>query len=68
MPQAQWPWRILRGVTATLCGAYIEQELAGAREKFDATRYEAYEQTAVLVHALIQAPKFRDFLPLPAYA
>jgi malate synthase len=42
--------------------------LTGAREKFEATRYQAYEQAAVLMRALIQAPKFPDFLTVPAYA
>jgi malate synthase len=57
-----------RAVTAALCDEYIEQELTGAGEKFDATRYQAYEQAAVLMRALIQAPKFPEFLTVPAYA
>jgi malate synthase len=57
-----------RAVTVALCDEYIEQELTRAREKFDATRYQAYEQAAVLMRALIQAPKFPEFLTVPAYA
>ena len=54
-------------VTTVLCDAYIEQGLASAREKFDATRHDAYEQAAELMRALIEAPGFPDFHTVPAY-
>lgn len=55
-----------RPVTATLCDTYIDEELAGGREKYDATRYHAYEEAAALMFALIQATKFEEFLTVPA--
>lgn len=55
-----------RPVTATLCDTYIDEELAGAREKYDATRYQAYEEAAVLMRALIQATKFEELLAVSA--
>jgi malate synthase len=33
----------------------------------DAVRYESYEKAAKLMRDLIRAPKFIDFLTLPAY-
>ena len=56
-----------RKVTLALCESYIEEELAKAKEKLDAQRYDAYAQAAVLMHNLIQNPKFPDFLTLGAY-
>jgi malate synthase len=57
-----------RAVTATLCDAYIDEELARAREAYPAKRYEAYEHAAFLMRELIKAPKFQNFLTEPAYA
>jgi malate synthase len=33
----------------------------------DDKRYEAYERAAELMRELVQAPKFADFLTVPAY-
>ena len=57
-----------RKITAALCDAYIDEELAAARAKFDATRYQAYEHAAFLMRELIKTPHFQDFLTVPAYA
>jgi malate synthase len=57
-----------RTVTAELCDAYIDAELERARQAFSAERCEAYKHAAFLTRELIKAPKFQDFLTLPAYA
>jgi len=57
-----------RAVTAALCDEYIDLELARAKEAYGASRYEAYEHAAFLIRELIKAPKFQDFLTVPAYA
>jgi malate synthase len=57
-----------RPVTAELCDAYIDEELARARETHTPARYEAYEHAAFLMRELIKAPKFQNFLTEPAYA
>jgi malate synthase len=57
-----------RPVTAALCDAYIDEELARAREAHTPARYEAYEHAAFLMRELIKAPKFQNFLTEPAYA
>ena len=57
-----------RRVTAELCESYIEAELARARETVDLGRYQAYLQAASLMRELIQAPRFIEFLIIPAYA
>ena len=57
-----------RAVTAELCDAYIDEELARARGVHTAERYEAYEHAAFLIRELIKAPKFQNFLTEPAYA
>ena len=56
-----------RAVTAELCGTYIDEELARAKAVADAHRYQSYEEAAALMRDLIDSPKFRDFLALPAY-
>ncbi|HEY4009163.1 MAG TPA: malate synthase A, partial [Acidobacteriaceae bacterium] len=55
-------------ITATLCDDYIDAELTRARESVPPTRFEAYEHAAFLMRELIKAPKFQDFLTVPAYA
>jgi malate synthase len=55
-------------VTAELCDAYIDEELARAREIHPPARYQAYEHAAFLMRELIKAPKFQNFLTEPAYA
>jgi malate synthase len=57
-----------RRITAELCDMYIDAELARAQQAFDARRYEAYQHAAFLTRELIKAPKFQDFLTVPAYA
>jgi malate synthase len=56
-----------RPVTAALCDETIDAELARAKSSVDAARFAAYEQAAGLMHDLIAAPRFPDFLTLPAY-
>ncbi len=57
-----------RAVTAAMCDGVIDEELARARGVVDAERYRAYEHAAFLMRELIKAPKFMDFLTVPAYA
>ncbi|QMV17599.1 malate synthase A [Granulicella sp. 5B5] len=56
-----------RAVTTELVAAAIDEELARVKGSVDAARFAAYEQAAQLTHELIVAPKFPDFLTLPAY-
>ena len=56
-----------RPVTAQLCDEVIDAELARAKEAFPPARFEAYEHAAFLMRELIKAPKFQDFLTIPAY-
>ncbi len=56
-----------RAVTAELCGTYIDEELARAKIAVDAQRYNSYEEAATMMRDLIDSPRFRDFLTLPAY-
>ena len=56
-----------RAVTEELVASAIDAELARVRETVDAKRFEAYEQAAKLTHEFIVAPRFPDFLTLPAY-
>ncbi len=55
-------------ITTALCDEYIDTELARARESVPPARFEAYEHAAFLMRELIKAPKFQDFLTVPAYA
>jgi malate synthase len=55
-------------ITTALCDEYIDTELARAREAVPPSRYEAYEHAAFLMRELIKAPRFQDFLTIPAYA
>jgi malate synthase len=54
-------------VTVEMVDAVIADELELAKEKVDAERYSAYVQAAELMRELIRAPKFMDFLTVPAY-
>ncbi len=56
-----------RLVTVDLVESIIENELAQQRTIADAARYGAYEKAADLMRDLIRAPRFIDFLTLPAY-
>src|SRR5471032_619799 len=57
-----------QAITAALCDEVIDAELARAREAVPPARFHAYEHAAFLMRELIKAPKFQDFLTLPAYA
>ena len=54
-------------VTVKLVEEVIADELAKAKTAVDATRYSAYQRAADLMRELVKAPKFMDFLTLPAY-
>jgi malate synthase len=54
-------------VTAEMVEEVISDELERVRPMVDEKRYEAYEQAAELMRELIRAPKFVDFLTVPAY-
>jgi malate synthase len=54
-------------VTVEMVDAVIADELELAKERVDAERYTAYVQAAELMRELIRAPKFMDFLTVPAY-
>jgi malate synthase len=47
--------------------AVIEDELERAEDSVDAQRYSAYVRAAELMRELVRAPKFMDFLTVPAY-
>jgi len=51
-----------------MCDGYIDAELARAKGSVDAERFRAYEHAAFLMRELIRAPKFTEFLTVPAYA
>jgi malate synthase len=57
-----------REVTAELIESEIDRELALAEARVDATRFEAYKHAGFLMRELVKAPKFQDFLTVPAYA
>jgi malate synthase len=54
-------------VTVEMVDAVIADELELAKEKVDAQRYTAYVQAAELMRELVRAPRFMDFLTVPAY-
>src|SRR5467141_3544467 len=54
-------------VTAEMVDAVIADELERAEATVDAQRYTAYTKAAALMRELIRAPKFMDFLTVPAY-
>ena len=54
-------------VTVELIEREIDDELERAKAKVDAQRYSAYVRAAKLMRELIRAPKFMDFLTVPAY-
>lgn len=57
-----------RAVTFELCDGYINAELARAQQAVPPARFEAYTHAAFLMRELIRAPRFQDFLTVPAYA
>ena len=56
-----------RVVNLALVESMIDSELNRQRTAVDAARYAAYEKAADLMRELVRAPKFTDFLTLPAY-
>jgi malate synthase len=54
-------------VTVEMVDSVIADELERAKAAVDAQRYSAYVQAAELMQELIRAPKFMDFLTVPAY-
>jgi malate synthase len=54
-------------VTVELVEREIDDELERTKAKVDAQRYSAYVRAAKLMRELIRAPKFMDFLTVPAY-
>jgi malate synthase len=45
----------------------IDNEVKQQKTAVDAQRYAAYEEAAGLMRDLVQAPKFVEFLTVPAY-
>jgi malate synthase len=56
-----------RKIDVALCDGMIDEELAKAKQSGDATRIAAYEKSAGLMRELIRAPRFVEFLTVPAY-
>jgi malate synthase len=54
-------------VTVEMVDAVIADELERAETVVDAERYSAYLRAAELMRELVRAPKFMDFLTVPAY-
>jgi malate synthase len=54
-------------VTVEMVDQVIADELELTRANVDAQRYTAYTKAAALMQELIRAPKFMDFLTVPAY-
>src|SRR6202046_4650144 len=54
-------------VTVELVEREIDDELQRVKAKVDPQRYSAYVRAAKLMRELIRAPKFMDFLTVPAY-
>jgi malate synthase len=69
-----WQWvhheaRLKDGrlIDVGLCERMIDEELAKGRQAGDAARSAAYEKSAQLMRDLICAPRFVEFLTVPAY-
>ena len=56
-----------RKIDVALCDGIIDEELTKAKQSGDATRLAAYEKSAELMRELIRAPRFVEFLTVPAY-
>ena len=56
-----------RKIDAALCENIIDEELGKARQTGDAKRISAYQKSAELMRQLIRAPRFVEFLTVPAY-
>jgi len=69
-----WQWihqnaklKDARKIDIALCDRMIDEELVRAKQAGDPARYAAYEKSAQLMRDLIRAPKFVEFLTVPAY-
>ena len=69
-----WQWihqkaRLQDGrlIDLALCDRVIDEELAKAKQGSDASRSAAYDKSAQLMRDLIRAPRFVEFLTVPAY-
>jgi malate synthase len=56
-----------RVVNIALVENMIDNELKQQKSAVDAERYAAYEKAAALMRDLVRAPKFVEFLTVPAY-
>jgi len=56
-----------RPVDVALVERMIDDELHRQKTALDAERYAAYEKAAELMRELVRAPKFVEFLTVPAY-
>jgi malate synthase len=56
-----------RKIDVALCDDMIDEELAKAKQAGDTTRFAAYEKSVELIRELIRAPRFVEFLTVPAY-
>jgi malate synthase len=56
-----------RVVNIALVESMIDNEVKQQKTAVDAQRYAAYEEAAGLMRDLVQAPKFVEFLTVPAY-
>jgi malate synthase len=54
-------------VTVEMVDEVIDDELERAKSAVDAQRYSAYLRAAALMRELVRAPRFMDFLTVPAY-
>ena len=54
-------------VTVEMVDEVIADELRRAKESVDASRYSAYLRAAELMKELVRAPRFTEFLTVPAY-
>jgi malate synthase len=54
-------------VTVEMVDKVIADELKRAKASVDAHRYSAYVRAAELMRELVRAPRFMDFLTVPAY-
>ena len=55
------------GGSRRLSNSMIDDELKRQKNAVDAERYAAYEKAADLMRELVRAPKFVEFLTMPAY-
>jgi malate synthase len=56
-----------RVVNIALVESMIDNELKQQKSAVDAQRYDSYEKAAGLMRDLVRAPKFVEFLTVPAY-